>query len=1108
MNKKHKHGGCDAAELKLSKKMAIMGFLAAAFMGVNAEGGQDTTINTAENTNIYGNHDGTNHDTYSSDPNDNTVTVDPGANVGEVYGAFTNGTASGNTVHVRGGIMTDVGGVSALRDVSGNSVVIEGGQVSHVMGADTTLGEMTGNSVTVSGGTILESVDGARSMSSGNAVNNRVTISGGSFSSWVQGATVVQGYATDNSVTITGGTIINHTKGGAYSGVVGATVGQRAGSVTGANNVERNSVTISGSATQIDVTYTSGAAPGYGSIIGGKGGTNTGGIDNTVTISQVNGSGYVKADLIYGAYAQQEVRNNSVSVADSIVAGKIFGAESKFADAKNNQVTVSGSSQLTGDIYGAQGDYGEVSGNRVTLSENTGLIKVTGSVSGGQSYQGLVQNNEVKLRGNTEITGTVYGGRSYASVGLGKGIVEKNSVTAEGKNKFGGTIYGGMNYKTTPTADDSHVSENLVSLKGETTVGGYIMGGYTAYGDVLKNKVELSGKTEVTSGVYGGYSARSDVRENEVSIAGEYNSPTSVYGGLSANADAMENRVSLNGDAVISGNLMGAYSGAGNAEGNTLDVRGKLQADASVFGGYAPGGDAKDNSVNLDGEMNLASNLYGGYAPTGEASGNSVTLNGDITIAAGLYGGFSNVLSADNTLTVKHKGISVGSLGGFQEMVFHVDRTADNGATMITVSDTAEIDGAHVSLALFGASTPIREGYKVILIDAEQSTGGLSGDPQNDKAKATLGVSLEYEFDVYTEDNKLIASLPEDPEPEPAPEPEPEKPKPVEPAPVPTPTVNPQLKSLMEGWLAGMTQLVRGGDLAADSLSGLSVDAEPGQKKTGWIPFAKITGSRLRHETGSHIDTRGINLIAGISGGKTTRGGGSAIGGVFFEYGRGNYDTYNSFIGRAAIHGVGDTIYAGGGVLGRINFKSKTDAHAYLEGSLRGGRIKINYDSRTLKDAMGTVAAYHGNAGYMSAHMAAGRVIKFSNEATLDIKAGYYWTKMNSTEATLTTGEKIDFEGVNSHRVKIGARLSGDEKKAVKPYIGLALEREFSAKARGSVYGYKIDPPSLKGTTVVGDAGLLITPGKKDGLMIELGVQAHAGRRKGISGGVKFGYKF
>jgi len=231
-------------------------------------------------------------------------------------------------------------------------------------------------------------------------------------------------------------------------------------------------------------------------------------------------------------------------------------------------------------------------------------------------------------------------------------------------------------------------------------------------------------------------------------------------------------------------------------------------------------------------------------------------------------------------------------------------------------------------------------------------------------------------------------------------------------------------------------------------------------------------------------------------------------GGVFLEYGRGNYDTWNTFADRDPVQGAGDTKYAGAGAMGRYDFKSKTDAHTYFEGSLRGGRIKVNYDSLTLNDAMGTVAAWHAETGYMSAHGAVGRTIKLSGAATLDVKAGYYWTRMNGAETRLTTGEKITYEEIDSHRARIAARLTGDSKLAVKPYAGIALEREFSGKARGSVYGYKIDPPTLKGTTFVADAGIQIKAGNKDNLTIELGVQAYAGRREGITGGAGFSYKF
>jgi len=157
---------------------------------------------------------------------------------------------------------------------------------------------------------------------------------------------------------------------------------------------------------------------------------------------------------------------------------------------------------------------------------------------------------------------------------------------------------------------------------------------------------------------------------------------------------------------------------------------------------------------------------------------------------------------------------------------------------------------------------------------------------------------------------------------------------------------------------------------------------------------------------------------------------------------------------------------------------------------------------------MGTVAAYRAKAGYMAGHAALGRLIELNDGATLDLKGSFLWARMNGAETRLTTGETIDFSAVNSARVKLGARLTGAPDRSVRPYAGFAMERELDATARASVYGYKIEKPTLKGTTAAAEAGILVNPGNRDDITLELSVKAHVGRRQGVTGGLKFTWRF
>ena len=136
--------------------------------------------------------------------------------------------------------------------------------------------------------------------------------------------------------------------------------------------------------------------------------------------------------------------------------------------------------------------------------------------------------------------------------------------------------------------------------------------------------------------------------------------------------------------------------------------------------------------------------------------------------------------------------------------------------------------------------------------------------------------------------------------------------------------LDPAAKSLSEGRLASTAWLSAGADLA---LTQITPDALRGQNV-----FGTVSTGTLRFDTGSHIDVEGYNLISGFSGLRRLDAG-ELAGGAFFEYGRGDYNSTNSFpSGR--IKGSGRTEYRGLGTLIRFD----TANGSYYEAILRGGR--------------------------------------------------------------------------------------------------------------------------------------------------------------------------
>jgi len=256
------------------------------------------------------------------------------------------------------------------------------------------------------------------------------------------------------------------------------------------------------------------------------------------------------------------------------------------------------------------------------------------------------------------------------------------------------------------------------------------------------------------------------------------------------------------------------------------------------------------------------------------------------------------------------------------------------------------------------------------------------------------------------------------------------------------------------------------------------------------------------------VDLKSFNLIAGATKGFALKNSKLTLG-AFFEYGTGTYDTYNSFNPVTAtiphVHGDGDLKYFGGGALGRIDLAESASGHLYFEGSARGGRIKNKYDSNDIVSA-GVVATYDAKAHYYGFHAGIGYDWKLSEKTSLDLSAKYFFTKEKGDDVKLSTGAVVNFEDVNSSRIRLGGRLTSKKSDKVAPYAALSYEYEADGKAKASVLGYAIDAPSLKGSTGIGELGVTLTPTGK--LTVDLGVQGYAGKRQGITASLRVKYAF
>lgn len=82
-----------------------------------------------------------------------------------------------------------------------------------------------------------------------------------------------------------------------------------------------------------------------------------------------------------------------------------------------------------------------------------------------------------------------------------------------------------------------------------------------------------------------------------------------------------------------------------------------------------------------------------------------------------------------------------------------------------------------------------------------------------------------------------------------------------------------------------------------------------------------------------------------------------------------------------------------------------------------------------------------------------------------------------------------------------GARFNYTADKNVSWVAGAYYDYEFNGQQKATTYGYSIDAPTLKGSTGVGELGLIVKPASVSGLSLDFPVQGYTGERDGLSGG-------
>ena len=700
----------------------------------NAYGGYtDVPLNIGSD-NAKSNEKGNSHD--------NTITISGSANIGTVYGGYTNaaaGTATKNTVNVTNGSAAKVVGAQSAGDAKTNKVNISGGSVGAVIG----------------------------SVSAGAASENEITLSGGVTVDSVLGG---QGTTTEkNKVNLEGATVRGSVKGGSAGGTGHELTVKRAntaGSIEGFDTLTFDvgtaaanpMLTLNGGASAFDwqKLEVNGTTVDPVTLMENEAGISFSNYDgvkskiNSADTTEFNIDTESRTDSAKKVVAQSyqyQGQTNAVTIGDDV-----YGGISKAANAtRGNSISVTGGSHR--NAYGGYTD---------SVPPLPGSDAKANSAEKNNSH-----DNTVTISG-ANVSGTVYGGYTNAAAGT----ATKNTVNVTGgtvANVVGGYSTGDakenivnvksdvMGNVTGSVSTSGAASANVVSL-GNIKVEGNVTGGQgTATND---NKVNVDGTT-VNGSISGGSNADSG---NTLTVSGE-NHAGNITGFQTvkfnlATGDASKTMLSLTNGAAT--NIAWASL---KTDGTAKGARTLLSSEKAItLTGYEVGGnfvsetDAHEYFIDTDThsdsdvkQINIDDYQFKGAKVSGAANSadtwagrskhGNTTQNNELTITDGTgtnaYGGWTSGTGTANADKNDSMNNTVNLKGGTLANVYGGYTTSASGKT---TGNTVNVAGGNAANVVGGQS--IGDATKNTVNVTANFTGNVTGGVSTTGAASRNVVNL------------------------------------------------------------------------------------------------------------------------------------------------------------------------------------------------------------------------------------------------------------------------------------------------------------------------------------------------------------------------------
>lgn len=642
-----------------------------------------------------------------------------------------------------------------------------------------------------------------------------------------------------------------------------------------------------------------------------------------------------------------------------------------------------------------------------------------------------------------------------------------------------------------------NASNNNVTVKGGT-VTKYLNGGFSyGIGDTNNNTVVVNDGT-FGEWVEGGWATRGNALNNSVTInGGTFNGI--VDGGYTEYGNANDNTVIINGGTFNTGNVTigenGIYGGyvnrSGNANGNKTNITAGT-INSNVYGGYTASGESSDNKVNISGNPVINGEVYGGWAESGKVTNNSINIEGspnltNATLVAGRIG--STGTSSGNSLNIYTKDLTAKNISGFQDLNYYLPSNISNGDKILTLTDTngTDLSNTRVNIAAWGdANFSVGDTFTLL-----QNDNGITVSNVTKSGILPKGISRDYaltfsgmEGKGATEIKAIVGETLTD-------------------------GLKPQTEAIAQSALPAISLIHVGSDRILHWLppeEGLpgedekeDIESEMIEPTNEFKMFANMDFSSLRTKTGngSYVDSRTGGMDLGWARSIENSSGTSRL--IFapvIDYGKGDYDSY---LGNG-IHGHGKMNYLAGGMIARKMFANGF----YYEGSFRIGRAKADFTSDDfMRGDVPTTVSYDTSTPIWAGHINIGKFYKLSNRDTVQVYAHYFHSHQNGMHTTLSTGERYEFDSIDSGRFRAGIHLTRQVNKKSRFYSGLAYQYEFSGDSRGTYDGSKTPSSKIKGSSGMIELGYQLKPSERVPWMIDAGLVGWIGHQKGLSFQVK-----